>query len=131
MHKTKCEDVFPELHAAGPYGVIACDANIDSDDALKLVAPMLPFLAPGGLLIFTVKCPTKYVTQKNLEKLEMGLCDGFVTTEGAARRWSSMKVVWLLANTEHERTLLAVAEGPGNPQVHKQSPITPISEGFL
>ena len=30
VHTAKCEDVYAELIAAGPYGVIACDANVDS-----------------------------------------------------------------------------------------------------
>jgi len=29
---------------------------------------------------------------------------------GNLRKWKSMKVCWLLANTENERTLIAVAE---------------------
>ena len=144
-------------------------SHAPQDDALGIVAPVLPLLSPGGVLIFTVKCPTKYVTQASLATLEQGLAKNFTlkvptpadassirTTATAAaegdtkaaaaakpkleeaaaaggdtdssgtvaaagagkgkgdgggplREWSSMKVVWLLANTDHERTLIATA----------------------
>ena len=63
--------------------------------------------------MFTVKCPTKYVTRESLTALEVGLNEGFRGADGAARRWAKMEIHWLLANTEHERTLCAVAAGEG------------------
>jgi hypothetical protein len=140
-------------------------SHAPQDDALGIVAPVLPLLSPGGVLIFTVKCPTKYVTQASLATLEQGLAKNFtlkvptpadassirttataaaegdtkaaaakpkqeeaeagdadssgavaagagkgkVGSGGPLREWSSMKVVWLLANTDHERTLIATA----------------------
>ena len=47
--------------------------------------------------------------------LETNLQEKFLTraTNGddreTQREWASMKVVWLLANTDHERTLIATA----------------------
>ena len=63
--------------------------------------------------VFTVKCPTKYVTRESLTALEVGLNEGFRGADGAARRWAKMEIHWLLANTEHERTLCAVAACEG------------------
>ena len=100
----------------GVAGVIACDANVDSDDAMAFVGPVLPLLSPGGVLIFTVKCPTRYVTEASLATLESNIQQNFMTHANSAgdevatkREWASMKVVWLLANTDHERTLIATA----------------------
>ena len=141
VYTKKCEDVLTELIAAGPYGagssnillcksgmkaeslalydgvagVIACDANVDSDDAMAFVGPVLPLLSPGGVLIFTVKCPTRYVTEASLATLEANLQEKFMTRaktgdDGETQReWASMDIVWLLANTDHERTLIATA----------------------
>ena len=50
VHAALAQQVVAELQAAGPYGVICCDANLESAEATALVAPVLPMLAPGGLL---------------------------------------------------------------------------------
>lgn len=85
---------------------------------MAFVGPVLPLLSPGGILIFTVKCPTRYVTEAALATLETNLHQKFTTLassngggggEATRRNWASMKVVWLLANTDHERTLIATA----------------------
>ena len=68
--QTKVELVVDEIRAAGPYGIVCCDANVDAVDALPLVGPALPLLATGGILVLTVKCPTKYVTRESLQQLE-------------------------------------------------------------
>ena len=102
-----------EIRTAGPYGIICCDANIDSTDAIAVVSPVLPLLSAGGILIFTVKCPTKYVTRESLAQLEGGIYQGLVSESGRTRHWKSMSIHWLLANTDHERTLVAVAAQDG------------------
>ena len=45
--KSKAESVLPELKAAGPYLAICCDANIDYDQAIEILAPLFPLLTPG------------------------------------------------------------------------------------
>ena len=90
---------------------ICCDANIEHDAAVKLlVAPLLPLLVPGGVLVFTVKCATKFVNEKFLSEVTAGLEGAFRDSDGEPRKWRAMKVCWLLANTENERTVVAVAE---------------------
>jgi hypothetical protein len=106
--QTKVELVVDEIRAAGPYGIVCCDANVDAVDALPLVGPALPLLVTGGILVLTVKCPTKYVTRESLQQLEEGLRESLRAGDGPERTWRDMAVHWLLANTENERTMVAV-----------------------
>ncbi|EKX55087.1 hypothetical protein GUITHDRAFT_132016 [Guillardia theta CCMP2712] len=44
-----------------PFGVLMCDSNNDARDTVRnLVLPIANFLAPGGLLILTVKLPKRF-----------------------------------------------------------------------
>ena len=60
--------------------------------------------------MFTVKCSTKFVNSEFLSKVTNAMAATFRDELGNLRKWKSMKVCWLLANTENERTLIAVAE---------------------
>ena len=65
VHAALAQQVVAELQAAGPYGVICCDANLESTEATALVAPVLPMLAPGGLLGAS---PSPHVYERRLRK---------------------------------------------------------------
>lgn len=101
--QAKAEDVFDYIRAQGPYGVICCDAN--DTDACRLVLPVLDLLAPGGLLVLTIKAPNKFVNREQVQKvcgpLEAAACKHWDET------FDSMTVYWLLANTDRERVLVA------------------------
>ena len=79
--------------------MLTCDANKHPENVLKMLQPLLGLLRPGGLAVVTMKFRGKSLQKAlGLEELSALLGDGF----------SNVKVVWLLANTQNERTLLAV-----------------------
>ncbi|GAB4813429.1 hypothetical protein N2152v2_000475 [Parachlorella kessleri] len=79
--------------------VLVCDMNAHPSEMLRLLADMAGYLRPGGLAVLTLKFFGKGRDKskwKALLKAELG-CLGF----------HDVKVEWLVANTQHERTCIA------------------------
>eukprot|EP00897_Mesotaenium_endlicherianum_P005874 jgi/Mesen1/5314/ME000265S04471 len=98
----KVEDVVYDLEA-WPQGlqasVLVCDMNKHPVQAARMLKPLLPFVAPGGLIIMTMKFHGKGRSKVNqLQEVILALTN---IVEGAA-------FIWLMANSIYERTFVAV-----------------------
>ena len=98
----KTEDVVEPLRAAlagRAAAVVACDMNKTVLQCVELLDPVVQFLKPGGLLVLTVKCiGTGRDQSKQLQDVHTRLGASF----------SSVRTLWLMANTNKERTVVAI-----------------------
>ncbi|CAI5463036.1 unnamed protein product [Closterium sp. Yama58-4] len=76
-----------------------CDANKHPLQAAKLVAPLLPALASGGILVVTMKCRGR---GRDKELLTQQL------TEALPVSFRYAECVWLMANSVFERTFVGI-----------------------
>lgn len=101
--KAKSEDATDQIKAAvGEHGVdlVVCDANKHPEQLLMMLEPLLELLPSGGLVIFTLK----FRGRGKDKKLGAGKLLGDLEKLG----YRDIKLLWLLANTVHERTVVAV-----------------------
>ena len=83
----------------GCVDIIVCDINRPAFSCAEIVADLLPILRPGGLLVMTLKLTG---LGRSLEG-RLSRFEQFLDAAGI----EAMEVAWLMANTGHERTLLA------------------------
>ena len=90
---------------------IVCDVNMHPRQLHRLLGPPLKRLAPGGILIVTLKFGGKgYLSDKCIATKQAVAMEVLATLSILlGRPWRSSNVAWLCANTEHERVIVAVA----------------------
>jgi len=87
------------------FRLLVCDANMDIRDTLReLVLPLTEFLAPGGVVIVTIKLGRRVGVEGIARKVESA---NQLLEEGGFRK-ESIRVHWLFGNSKNERTLFAV-----------------------
>ena len=105
--RCRAEDAGPQLAAAlggGGTDLLACDMNSHPAEVVPIVKQLLSELRPGGCLVFTLKFYGRgRVKEGWLESLKAELGPEFA--EG-------LRLLWLLANTNSERTCVAVRRQP-------------------
>ncbi|CAI5498519.1 unnamed protein product [Closterium sp. Naga37s-1] len=84
---------------AGMCHGLFCDANKHPLQAATLVAPLLPALASGGILVVTMKCRGR---GRDKELLTQQL------TEALPVSFRYAECVWLMANSVFERTFVGI-----------------------
>lgn len=109
--RAKAEEAVPaiqrELAAwGGRADLLVSDMNKHPAAMVKMVAPLLPLLRPGGRLVLTLK----FFSRSRDKVWDPRTCPELAGFQG-------IEVVWLLANTAHERTCLA-SKGPDGPDQH-------------
>lgn len=78
--------------------LLVCDMNRHPDQALEILSPLFEALCPGGLCVWTLKFRGKARRKEQEDKAVKGIEEaGF----------ENVKVYWFLANTQHERTVVA------------------------
>jgi len=85
--------------------LLVCDANMDIRDTIReLVLPLTEFLAPGAVIIVTVKLGRRVGAEGIRVKIDsatkMLIEGGFLL--------DSIRVHWLFGNSKNERTMFAV-----------------------
>ena len=98
----KAEDAARVLKRSvreGCVDIIVCDINRPAFSCAEIVADLLPVLRPGGLLVMTLKLTG---LGRSLEG-RLTRFERFLDAAGI----EALEVAWLMANTGHERTLLA------------------------
>ena len=87
------------------FRLLVCDANMDIRDTLReLVLPLAELLAPGGMVIVTIKLGRRVGVHGIARKVESA---HKMLEEGGFRR-DSIRVHWLFGNSKNERTIYAV-----------------------
>jgi len=89
------------------FRFLVCDANMDIRDTLReLVLPLALYLAPGGVLVVTLKLGRRVgvegVARKEESAHKMLVEAGF--------QEESIRIHWLFGNSSNERTIFAVKE---------------------
>jgi hypothetical protein len=100
--KRRVEDCTLVLEASAPFDILVCDACGEPEITTAWLEPILPFVSPAATVVMTIKCvrPSNYAT---LVARAMAFWE--------SRGWD-VKVVWLLANTIRERTVIATRRAP-------------------
>lgn len=87
------------------FRLLVCDANMDIRDTVReLVLPLAEYLAPGGVLVVTLKLGRRVGAEGLAVKVESSrklLVDGGFKEE-------SIRMNWLFGNSSNERTIFAV-----------------------
>jgi len=87
------------------FRLLVCDANMDIRDTLReLVLPLAEFLAPGGVVIVTIKLGRRVGVKGIATKVD----SAHKMLEEAGFRTDSIREHWLFGNSKNERTLYAV-----------------------
>lgn len=81
-----------------PSDLLVCDINKHPKEVLQWAEPLFPFLRTGGLFIMTLKFFGKARDKTEALKLLSPILD---------EHFDDVDCIWLLANTVHERTLVA------------------------
>jgi hypothetical protein len=92
------------LHAHLQVDVVVCDVNAHPKQAASMLGPVLPLLAPGGLLILTLKLFGKGREGKAAYR--------DVVAELLGEGLEPGQLLWLLNNTQFERTYVARKRSP-------------------
>ena len=83
---------------------MTCDANLDVRDSVReLVLPVCSALAPGGLVIVTLKLGRR-VGEAGVRRKEEAVRE---LLKEAAFQKDSIRSVWLFSNSKNERTVIA------------------------
>jgi len=86
------------------YRLLTCDANLDVRDSVReLVLPVCSALAPGGLVIVTLKLGRR-VGEAGVRRKEEAVRE---LLKEAAFQKDSIRSVWLFSNSKNERTVIA------------------------
>lgn len=97
----KSEDSLEEVSAAlagRQVDLLCCDMNKHPLGILEILGPLLGTLRPGGLLCLTLKFRGRGRDKAHSERM---------MAEALGADFEDMQYLWLLANTQHERTLVA------------------------
>jgi len=87
------------------FRLLVCDANMDIRDTLReLVLPLAEFLAPGGMVVVTIKLGRRVGVDGIARKVE----SAHKMLEERGFRRDSIRVHWLFGNSKNERTIYAV-----------------------
>ena len=101
--KRKSEDAVEEITTAiGDQGVdlVVCDANKHPEQLVMMCGPLLEMLRPGGLVVFTLKFRGRGRDKKLWSDVLLKNLHGM--------DFYNIRQLWLLANTVHERTIVAM-----------------------
>eukprot|EP00297_Palpitomonas_bilix_P024292 CAMPEP_0113879558 /NCGR_PEP_ID=MMETSP0780_2-20120614/7301_1 /TAXON_ID=652834 /ORGANISM="Palpitomonas bilix" /LENGTH=376 /DNA_ID=CAMNT_0000866145 /DNA_START=35 /DNA_END=1162 /DNA_ORIENTATION=+ /assembly_acc=CAM_ASM_000599 len=124
------------LSPHSPFDVVVCDVNMHPAEACTLLRPVLSYLRSGGVLVFTIKCFFKQVKASGSDLIDTvkrflspghrprgrgeegekasgdggAAADAHESEEEGGHSFTNIEVVWLVANTIHERTVVAVKE---------------------
>ena len=100
--KQRVEDCTSCLEAAAPFDVLVCDACGEPDLTTAWLEPILQFVSPAATVVLTIKCvrPGKHAALV-----------ARVVAFWESRGWDA-RVLWLLANTIRERTVIATKRVP-------------------
>eukprot|EP00850_Spirogloea_muscicola_P012070 SM000077S21544 [mRNA] locus=s77:79403:82477:+ [translate_table: standard] len=98
----KVEDALDDLavwRGEGKVDMLVCDVNKHPAEAARMLAPLLPSLASGGLLVMSLKFHGKGKTKRlQVEEILQVFGDAIVYGD----------CLWLLANSIYERTFIAI-----------------------
>lgn len=100
--RTKLECAREELatwRRGALFDLILCDVNRHPAESARLLLPMLPFLAPGGLLVMTLKFHGRGRSKGRQEEEVVGVL---------GEKMKEAEFVWLMANSIYERTFIGV-----------------------
>ena len=86
--------------------LLSCDANRAPHGLAEMLFPALKYLKRGGLLVITLKFGRK--GDSKVAKCVEGLSEAFSKLGGDAKSpLTDMQTLFLLSNTQHERTIVA------------------------
>ncbi|KAJ3280351.1 hypothetical protein HK104_000737 [Borealophlyctis nickersoniae] len=104
--QTTLDAAIPTLRAMPPFDLLVCDANGPLDKTIAMILPAFELLRSGGGVVVTVKAG-KACRGKLTHAMAKSVEDAVkvLESEGGVRE---CRVVWLLANTVHERTITGV-----------------------
>lgn len=86
--------------------LLSCDANRHPERLGEMLAPALKYLQKGGLLVLTLKFTGR--GENKVRKCLEGLSDAFFQGDAVADSpLTDMQALFLLANTQNERTVVA------------------------
>jgi len=89
------------------FRFLVCDANMDIRDTLReLVLPIAVFLAPGGVLVVTIKLGRRVGVERIARQVESA--KNLLLEAGFKEQ--SIRVHWLFGNSKNERTIFAVKQ---------------------
>lgn len=80
-----------------PVDLIVCDINDHCETTSKIIAPLVPLLRPGGLMVMTMKCRGRGIKREKEYEL---------VQETLGLKIGRLRSVWTMANTNYERTFL-------------------------
>lgn len=107
--KKMSQEAGPEIEGIvgdGCVSLISCDANRPPYRLGEMLAPSLKYLKKGGLLILTLKFNGK--GENLLKKGLKGLSEAFFKGDAVGESsLTDMHAIFLLANTQNERTVVA------------------------
>jgi hypothetical protein len=89
-------------------------------EAAEISLRALPLLAAGAVFVFTVKFSSK---KREVEELQLEQAKKVF-----AEHCDAMEVLWLFANTKHERTIVCRFAGAGVPRAPSPPP-APLEDG--
>lgn len=107
--KKMSQEAGPEINSiigSRQVSLICCDANRHPYRLGEMLAPAVKYLKTGGLLVITLKFKGK--GENMLSKCLQGLSDAFFKGNTVADSpLCDMHAIFLLANTQNERTIVA------------------------
>jgi len=87
------------------FRLLVCDANMDIRDTVReLVLPLAVYLAPGGVLIVTLKLGRRV----GVEGLAVKVKSSHKLLVDGGFKEDSIRINWLFGNSSNERTIFAV-----------------------
>jgi 23S rRNA (cytidine2498-2'-O)-methyltransferase len=93
------EDIIAAVGENKTIDLLVCDMNKHPTQMIPILDPLLRLLRPGGMVILTLKYRGRGKDKAGgVEKLKDQL----------GPEYHKVKILWLLANTENERTAVAV-----------------------
>lgn len=101
------EDAAPQLARMAPFAMCVCDINVRVQHMAALMARVAPLLEPGASVVLTLKLgkkPTAQAVETSVEAAMAVLAPSF----------EAFRLLWLHANTQNERTLVARKRSSGS-----------------
>ena len=95
------EEIMAAVGQDRTIDLLVCDINKHPGQMMPILTPLLSLLRSGGMIILTLK-----FRGRGKEKAGGLLVEKF--SEELGPEYHKVKVLWLLANTENERTAVAV-----------------------
>jgi 23S rRNA U2552 (ribose-2'-O)-methylase RlmE/FtsJ len=106
--KKKSQDAGEDIDAivkSNAVSLVCCDANRHPFAIGDMLRPAIKYLKVGGLLILTLKFKGR--GESEFKKSVQELSDKFFGDAEGSGSWGGMQVIFLMANTKFERTVVA------------------------